>query len=384
LLIHLSNVIECLCLMGRGLFFLLERSSIMPVSFPKVTPTWVTTARGEPIALLSSSDLVNVRTQGHYLRAYCPVHGSDHQASLSVNQDNGFGVCFCCGVRVLLRELNPELASRLQHGSASAAPPLVSSRPVFPSPKDPSPSQQWQTRECDLLRSLYQSGMARIDRAEALSAQLYLSVRAIPIAQALATHVGYVEVGASTKWGEKLLRRWEDRLLFPLQTLHAPGRWGFAGRLLTGWQRCRDEQAHKGLLEQQGLRRWLKTSPAGWFWTLPSRPVAPLIVVEGPFDRLALLAAGFDAEAVVALVGTALRAEDFPPSVSSLLLALDGDQGGIDAAGRLMQQLQHIRVECCLASSQVCGKDWSALWRQHGADGLEALYASHARLSHNR
>jgi Toprim-like len=355
----------------------------MPVSRPTVNPTWVTNARGEAIALLSSSDLINVRPQGHYLRAYCPVHGSDHQASLSVNSRNGFGVCFCCGVRVLIRELNTEIASRLQHGSASPTPPLVSPRVSSPSPKDPSPPPEWQTRECDLLRHLSQSGMARIDRAEALSAQLYLSVRAIPIEQALATRVGYVEVGASTKWGEKLLRRWEDRLLFPLAPLDAPGRWGFAGRLLTGWQRCRDEEIHKVLLEQQGLRRWLKTSPAGWFWTLPSRPIAPLIVVEGPFDRLALLSAGFDAEEVVALVGTALRAEHLPASVSSLLLALDGDQGGIDAAQRLMQQLQHIRVECCLASSQLCGKDWSALWRQHGADGLEALSTHYARLGHN-
>jgi DNA primase len=369
--------------MGRGLFFLLERSSMMPVSRPTVNPTWVTTARGEAIALLSSSDLVNVRTQGQYLRAYCPIHGSDHQASLSVNQSNGFGVCFCCGVRVLIRELNAEIASRLQHGSASPPPPLVSSRPSSPSPKDPSPSQEWQTRERELLRSLWQSGMARIDRAEGLSAQIYLRARGIPIEQARATGVGYLEVSASTKWGEKLLRRWEDRLLFPLQTLDAPGRLGFAGRLLTGWQQCSDEQAHKVLLEQQGLRRWLKTSPAGWFWTLPSRPISPLIVVEGPFDRLALLSAGFDAEAVVALVGTALRAEDLPAPVSSLLLALDGDQGGIDAAQRLMQHLQHIRVECCLASYQSCGKDWSALWRQHGADGLEALYTHHARLSHN-
>ena len=351
------------------------------MSLTTVNPTWGTNARGEAIALLSQTDLVNVHTQDHRLRAFCPVHGSDHQASLSVNLSNGFGVCFSCGVRVLIRELNTEVAERLQHRSPSPTlPPPVSPRVSSP-PK--SPSSEWQTRESDLLRFLSQSGAARLDRAEAVNAQVYLKARCIPIEVAATTHVGYLEVGAAKKWGERLLRRWEDRILFPLQTQDTSG--GFAGRLLTGWQQCVDEDTHKARLKQQGLRRWLKTNSAGWFWTPLTRPIAPLIVVEGPFDRLALLAAGFDAEEVMALVGTALPSLALPTAVQSLLLALDDDVAGREAAQRLVQQLQRqqVHVECCLTSSEFHGKDWSALWRQYGADGMSALYVHHALLSHN-
>jgi DNA primase len=255
------------------------------------------------------------------------------------------------------------------------------------SPARNRPSQEWQAKERELLCELYQSGAVRIDRAQAWNAQAYLEARGIPIEQALATGVGYLEPDAAQ--GNKLLQRWEDRVLFPLQTLDSasPNLLGFAGRLLTGWQSCADEEAHKVSLEQQGLHRWLKTYPSGWFWTPLSRTISPLIVVEGPFDRLALLEADFEVEEVVALVGTALRASQIPTHVRSLLLALDGDQGGREAAQRLMQQLQlnRVCVECCLASpsQEFRGKDWSALWRQYGAAGLEALYAHHALLSHN-
>jgi DNA primase len=349
----------------------------MSVSLPTISPIWVTSAKGEPIALLSQADLVNVRTQGRHLRAYCPIHGSDHQASLSINTSNGFGECFCCGVRVLIRELNTEMAERFQRCSTSPAQPLAR-------PTSPGLSQEWQAKECELLRDLYQSGAVQIDRAEAWNAQAYLEARGIPIDQALATSVGYLAAGAAH--GNKLLQRWEDRVLFPLQLDPAsPGLLGFAGRLLTGWQSCADEDAHKVFLEDRDLRRWLKTYPAGWFWTPPPRPVSPLVVVEGPFDRLACLSAGFEAEEVVALVGTALRAKLLPVQVRSLLLALDNDPGGREAAHRLERQLQlhHVRVDCCLTSPRFHGKDWSALWRQYGADGLEALCAHHALLSHN-
>ena len=355
----------------------------MSVSPPLVNLVWVTNVNNEPIALLSQADLANSRTQGRHLRAYCPIHGSDHQASLSINLSNGFGECFACGVRVLIRELNRDMAERLQRYSASLARPPVPST----SPARNRPSQEWQAKERELLHELYQSGAVRIDRAEAWNAQAYLEARGIPIELATACGVGYLEDGAAC--GDKLLQRWEDRVLFPLQALDpaSPGLLGFAGRLLTGWQSCADEEAHKELLEVRDLRRWLKTYPAGWFWTPSQRPISPLIVVEGPFDRLTLLAAGFEAEEVAALVGTALRASQIPAQVRSLLLALDGDQGGREAAQRLMQQLQlnQVRVECCLASPspQFRGKDWSALWRQYGASGLEALYAHHALLSHN-
>ena len=76
---------------------------------------------------------------------------------------------------------------------------------------------------------------------------------------------------------------------------------GFIGRTLFQWEPEMDENAHKVLLDQPGApRREIKTSPEGCLAELA-------VLIEGGFDGLALPAAGFPANVVVALVGTAAR-----------------------------------------------------------------------------
>ena len=50
-----------------------------------MTITSQTTQRGKVIHLVSSSDLVDAVQSGERLRASCPIHGSDHQRSLSID-----------------------------------------------------------------------------------------------------------------------------------------------------------------------------------------------------------------------------------------------------------------------------------------------------------
>ncbi len=358
-------------------------------------PNQVITRHGDRIVLLSQMDLVSPQRQGDWIRAYCPIHGSDHQRSLSINPTNGFGMCFCCQTNVLVKELNPKAAATLlrqtngEHPRRGSSPSHVKHVPSPDSQSPPMPptSKAWQERECQVLRQFYMQGALSLQRPEAWEAQAYLEARAIPVEIAIATGVGYLEVKAAATFGEKLLERWEDRLLFPLLTFDQQQQQmalGFAGRLLSEWQSCADELEHKALLDQRGLRRWLKTFPAGWFWTPPqtSAKAHPLILVEGPFDRLSLLAAGFEATEVAALVGTALGMPLPTDYLSSVLLALDSDLGGEEAAARLHEQLetQHIPCERCFPS-QVSGKDWNERWRRYGADGLDALYAHQALMA---
>ena len=59
-------------------------------------------------------------------------------------------------------------------------------------------------------------------------------------------------------------------------------------------------------ISQVAPRRWIKTNPAGWFgFDAPACLDEQVVLVEGGFDRLVLLAAGLPANAVIALVGTA-------------------------------------------------------------------------------
>jgi DNA primase len=353
------------------------------------------TSKGEEIVILTWRDLEffsQMHSEGGRYRTFCPIHGSDHQRSLSINTTNGFGQCFACETRVFVTEFDPLLAARLQRrGSGTIFPRQEHEHtriPAAPShPKKRVSLHDWQVEERQLLSTLQAQGALRLDRDAAWNAQAYLEARHIPVEVAIATGVGYLEPGASTLYGHHM-QRWEDRLIFPLATPHSAEPdliEGFAGRLLWHWQCCPDETAHKRYLEEQDRKRWIKTNPAGWFWEARHMPTSsPVIVVEGPFDRLAILAAGhFQADELIALVGTALQPE-WLSGAQKVLVALDDDQGGRDASKRIEQKLRwnQVRVEVCSPTSNDA-KDWSECWRKHGSSGLEALYAYHALLAHD-
>ena len=349
------------------------------------------TAEGEEVFILTWRDLEffsQVHVKGEWYRTYCPIHGSDHQRSLSIKAATGFGHCFSCEARVFVADFDPQMATRLQRRRFGTALPRQE-RPcssMLARPKKLS-LHDWQIEERQLLSTLQAQGALRLDRDGAWNAQAYLEARHIPIEVAISTGVGYLEHGASALYGQRV-QRWEDRLIFPLT---APGSSpsdlteGFAGRLLWQWQCCPDETEHKRYLEKQDRKRWIKTNPAGWFWEAHHLPVSsPVIVVEGPFDRLAVLAAGhFQAEEIIALVGTALQPE-WLLGVQKVLLALDDDQGGREASKRIEQQLRwnQVSVGVCLSPSED-GKGWSERWRRHGSSGLDSLYVYQALLAHN-
>jgi hypothetical protein len=177
-----------------------------------------------------------------------------------------------------------------------------------------------------------------------------------------------------------ILRRWEERILFPLAS---PSGKGYIGRSLWRWQPGMDENAHKSLLDQpRRPRRWIKTNPAGWFGVDSDQLSSSIILVEGAFDRLTLLIAGFDAPGVVALVGTAAPIDWFPPHIKSVVLAFDGDLGGQEATSRIEEQLVQagIHVRLCLPPQDSGGKDWNERWRRLGPESLRPALEAYADL----
>src|SRR5258707_7053144 len=73
------------------------------------------TQRGKRIEVILQSELCDPLNMGEFVRAYCHIHGSDHQRSLSIDKATGWGHCFnaSCDATVLVAEWNPVLASRL-------------------------------------------------------------------------------------------------------------------------------------------------------------------------------------------------------------------------------------------------------------------------------
>ncbi len=342
------------------------------------------THQGKRVEIVLESELRSPVDTGEHVRAYCHIHGSDHQRSLSITKATGWGHCFnaACGATVLVAEWNRPVAKRLLHfyyrGLTSSALPSYQSPSMEPRQRlyvvqpmllpPPKSIPQWQQDELDALRAL--DGQMRQALAYSKRARLYLRERGIPLKVALATGVGYLPStllnGPEMRKQRGLLRRWADRMIFPLRS---PDGTGYIGRSLWHWQPEMDETAHKALLERPGSpKRWIKTNPAGWFGVDFERLPNTVMLVEGAFDRLTLLAAGLPATDVVALVGTAAQADWLPAQVKKVVLALDGDDGGKEASIRLADQLALVglHVQVCPLLQDTWGKDWNERWQRLG------------------
>ncbi len=237
-----------------------------------MTITPYLTARGKAIHVLSPGDLIDAIESGERLRAYCPIHGGDHQRSLSIDRASGWGFCHCCHATVLVESLNAMLVVSSAAGgtywkSTGAAHPLPFSlrSPMAPPAPPATTTPDWQREEVAALQAL--TPLMREALASSRRARLYLEARGIPPAVALASGVGYLsraiweQISAQAK--QHLLKRWIGRILFPLSS---PFGQGFIGRTLLKWELGMDENTHKALLDRPGApRRWIKTNPAGWF-----------------------------------------------------------------------------------------------------------------------
>lgn len=356
--------------------------------------------------IIREAELDHARQSGHRLRAYCPVHGSDHQRSLDIECEGdaaGWGICRSCSARVFVPELaTPEAAARILAGDRSGPRPQARPRTAQDikrdilrraqrraTPAEPAPVATI-TPELAELRAL--DGRMRL-RLEDERARAYLAARCIPLEVAQAYGVGYIPADARLA-GD--LARWRDRLMFPLGTPASAGMAGpgYIGRSLWGWtpEATLDEDAHKALLDSTpgAPPRWLKTqAPAGMFNYVALEGAETAVIVEGGVDALALITGGVGAP-VVALAGTAARVDWIPASVRGVVLALDEDKPEArDAAAKLADDLRYkgVRVERIAPPSdgpeRALGKDWAARWRATQGDALAAfrpVYDALARL----
>ncbi len=103
-----------------------------------------TTRQGKVIHLLSPCDLGDIVVSGERLRVYCPIHGGDHQRSLTIDPATGWGFCHCCHATVLVKATGSRLVGGRgngyeQHdaggniGTLSSHTYPRSSPPVYPS-----------------------------------------------------------------------------------------------------------------------------------------------------------------------------------------------------------------------------------------------------------
>ena len=75
----------------------------------------IKTQQGKEIEILLQTELDDPIDAGEHVRAYCHLHGSDHQRSLSIDKASGWGHCFnaACDATVLVADWNLTLAKQL-------------------------------------------------------------------------------------------------------------------------------------------------------------------------------------------------------------------------------------------------------------------------------
>jgi len=355
----------------------------------------VITQQGKRVEIIFQAELCDPLNVGEYVRAYCHIHGSDHQRSLSVNKMTGWGHCFnaACDAIVLVAEWNPALAKHLLRTCYQGL--SFPSTQSYQSPRkksffkyEPRPElhrfskspPKWQQDELATLLHLNKQMCSALEQSQRMKA--YLNERGIALEVARATGVCYLPPTMlntpAVRNKRSVLRRWADRIIFPLAS---PAGKGYIGRSLWHWQPGMDENAHKSLLDRtKSPRRWIKTNPAGWFGYEPEQLAECIILVEGAFDRLTLLSAGFKAAEVVALAGTAAPADWLPSQVRGVLLALDADEGGHDASHRLAERLARpgLTISICPPLYDTWGKDWNERWRRIGPQSMWPIFDAYA------
>lgn len=279
-------------------------------------------------AKLSMSELVGYRNQqglpaGKYLRFYCPIHGGDHQRSLTLNPTTGHFICFSCGAWGYIEEKKQEWVEQQKqkndwphqpsHGNfaqkkntrKAANAKKIPAPP--PAPVQPNPEPPIRRELKDIIIELQHA------LPHSLGEQ-YLEIRRIPIQIALAYGTGYAAWG---KWPHlkdgRPVRQWRSgRIVFP-HTNPQGEMVNLYGRAIALDQPVPKEYKHDHLPGVKGV------------FNAKALLADTVFICEGCFNALSLITVGYqNACAIFGVFG--LRWEWV--QAKRIVFCLDQDQAG--------------------------------------------------------
>ena len=266
--------------------------------------------------------------EGRYVRYGCPFHGSDHQHSLSIDTETGRFKCFSCNVWGYTEQSREEYKRKNPLPSPSL--PAAARRPKTPTDTLRQDGDQPTPLDADALAQLKDWQQ---DLSEAAD---YLALRRIPLE--LAHRLG---AGVGTFGNAR-------RLVLP----HTNPK----GQIVSLYGRRIDGgAAHK--------HHHLGGRPKGFLNALATQ-FPEVWLTEGPFDALALMAAGIPCAAAV--FGVDGIRWSWLTTVRRLVLAFDIDAAGhraTEAHGKqaLMRDIKILRVTADeLGGSNDISEAWAA------------------------
>jgi hypothetical protein len=209
------------------------------------------------------------------------------------------------------------------------------------------------------------------------TARAYLQERGFTLDQAARLGLAYIPTVKELPEiaEEKTLAPWRGRILFPLDGPRSAR--GYAGRSLWKWEPGMTAEQHKKLLEVDGknrVPRYYKTRQQAFYGYDLACQVRTLVCVEGEFDAASIRLALADRPDIAAVAfGKNFSARLIPANVLNVLLALDGDQAGLEAIERQAEELEARGVAVEIARPPA--KDWNDYHQVAGLDAIRAAIA---------
>lgn len=284
-------------------------------------------------------------------RACCPIHGGDNPTALMIDWETGWARCYACGDAWAIRvEDHPDAwkSGNDSKRSHTMNPPQSQEKRYSEARSDP----QGIPHSSDALRDGLLRAVATA--AEALPSSpgaAYLAERGIPIDVACELGIGWGTRGALA-----------GRVVFPLSGPDGIPTSATARRIYET-ENQRDPK-YRALDRKAG---YVKTLFNGGAIGHARQSGHPLIVVEGPLDAAACVAAGLPL--VVAIGSTSYAHPDHFAGLAMVILALDADKAGQDGRRALWLELVARGVDVLLLPADALEgcKDLGEYWQQHHA-----------------
>ncbi len=285
------------------------------------------------------------KPSGKYLRYYCPIHGGDNQRSLSLDLETGRFQCFSCGAWGYLAENRQEWrqANRSEstcngYGSARRGNNQTTSNRSASSFVPPKGIDELPPRP-ELIAPLqaFQAALPGSPGEE------YLTRRGIPQEVAQKYGLGYATPGL---WPNPKKYFPQGCIVFPHtnpagEIINLYGRGVEVNSALQKQHRHAHLAGPKGIFNAQGLTK------------------ERVIITEGPFDALSLLAAGYEACAIFGVDGLRWPWVKAP----TIAFGFDQDQAG-DSWRELACQATLLGIEVYFLPRETYAgfKDLNEVW----------------------
>lgn len=276
-------------------------------------------------------------------RACCPIHAGDNPTALAINWETGWASCFSCGDDFSIRiEDHPDAPQRGAY-DAPRSPRIAATRP-----KGLHHDQAPETPPAGIQAALAAAIAAAAERLPASPGAAYLAARGIPLDVAQSLRLGWGTTG-----------KLASRVIFPLC--------GPDGQPTSAMGRAIDDRMkpkYDTLKRDDGYQKTLFNGAA---IAQAKRAGTPLVIVEGPIDAAACVAAGIPY--TVAICGKSYAHPEHFAGLDTVILALDADDAGQTGRRALWLDLTARGIEVLMlppAALKGC-KDLGEYWQQHRA-----------------